>query len=365
VEEALALEPEQPIAAEIYGRLAYYALGRPYMWKRPPSRELGEEWLARALELSQPGTEARGFAAAAQALSQPETGAKAADEALAIGRSLGQGILVGYGFEAKTLAATAAGDYAEACTWADRALEITSSVSDPGNQAARLWIAGMAHLRAGRIGDVRRLADAQGRIAPSIGPHDEVHALAHQTLLESVLGRWDVLAEVAARAEAKAAANAEFPCQFNWRTLIVCALGAAHLDRSDEVERLVQLGHEGAVVVGPVEREPALLRLALLRGDLEEAERILELLPAVIDPWGLDSAAARLDALTALGETKQVEVEAAPFLEGESYTRPFALRALGIVRGDPSLVDQAVACFEAIGLEWRAAETRSLAASTE
>jgi class 3 adenylate cyclase len=365
MEAALALEPEQPVAAEIYAQLAYYTLGRPYMWERPPARKLGEEWLARALELSRPGTGARGFAAAAQALSQPETGSQAADEALAIGQSLGHPLLVGSGFEAKTLVATAAGDFAEACTWADRALEATSYASDPGYRAARLWIAGLAHLRAGRTGEVRRLADAHGRIAPTLGPHDEVHALAHQALLESVLGRWDALAELATRAETTAAANAEFPCQFNWRTLIVCALGAAQLDRSDEVDRLVELGRSGAVVVGPVEREPALLRLALLRGDLEDAERMLELLPAAGDPWGLDGAAARLDALAALGRTRQAELEAAPFLDRESYTRPFALRALGLVRADPSLVDQAVACFESIGLEWRAAETRALAAAAQ
>ena len=362
VEEALSLEPEQPVAAEIYAQLAYYALGRPYMWKRPPSRKLGEEWLARALELSRPGTEARGFAAVAQALSRPETGAQAADEALAIGQSLGLGILVGSGFEAKTLVATAAGDYAEACTWADRALEVTAYASNPGHQANRLWIAGLAHLRAGRIGDVRRLADAHGLIAPSVGPHDEVHALAHEALFESVLGRWETLAGLAARAETTAAANAEFPCQFNWRTFIVCALGAAHLDWDDEVDRLVELGRSGAVVVGPAEREPALLRLALLRGDLDAAERILAILPATGDPWGLDGAAARLDALAALGRAARVEVEAVPFLHRESYTRPFALRALGIVRGDPSLVDQAVVCFESIGLEWRAAETERLLA---
>ncbi len=365
VEEALSLDPEQGVAAEIYAQLAYYTLGRPYMWIRPPPRELGEEWLRLALELSGPGTEARGLAAAARALSEPETAAEASDEALAIGQSLAHPQLVGAAFEARNLAATAAGDFAEACTWADRAREVTAHTSDPGQQAHGLWIAGLAHLRAGHIGEVRRLVDAHGRIAPSVGPHDEVHALAHQALLESVLGRWDTLAALAARAETTAAANAEFPCQFNWRTFIVCALGAAQLARSDEVERLVELGRETAVVVGPVEREPALLRLALLRRDFEAAERILTLLPAAGDPFGLDGAAARLDALTALGHSKQVEVEAAPFLERPSYTRPFALRALGIVRRDPSLIDQAVACFEEIGLEWRAAETRALAVTAK
>jgi DNA-binding transcriptional ArsR family regulator len=91
--------------------------------------------------------------------------------------------------------------------------------------------------------------------------------------------------------------------------------------------------------------------------------RILEVLPAMGDPWGLDGAAARLDALLALGETERLEEETAQFLDEESYTCPFALRALGISRRDASLVNQAAERFEAMGLEWRAAETRALAGS--
>jgi hypothetical protein len=113
-------------------------------------------------------------------------------------------------------------------------------------------------------------------------------------------------------------------------------------------------------VAGPPEREPALLRLALLRGDLNETGRILERLPTSIDPWGLDAAAARFDALAVLGDRARVEEEAAPFLDSVSYTGPFALRALGLVRGDQTLIAQALGRFEAMGLEWQAAETRAL-----
>ena len=115
-----------------------------------------------------------------------------------------------------------------------------------------------------------------------------------------------------------------------------------------------------AVVAGPPEREPALLRLALLRGDLEEVGAHPRSAPRGRRPVRLRQRAARLDALVALGDRDRVEEEAAPFLDGESYTRPFALRALGIVRGDKALTAQALAGFEAMGLAWHAEEMRAL-----
>ena len=41
---------------------------------------------------------------------------------------------------------------------------------------------------------------------------------------------------------------------------------------------------------------------------------------------------------------------------------PFALRALGFARGDERLIEQATERFEAMGLDWHAAETRKLLA---
>jgi hypothetical protein len=38
---------------------------------------------------------------------------------------------------------------------------------------------------------------------------------------------------------------------------------------------------------------------------------------------------------------------------------PFALRALGRVRGDDSLIEQALTRFEQMGLDWHAEETRA------
>jgi hypothetical protein len=49
-----------------------------------PPRELTEEWLARALDLSEPGTEARAYAALARALADPARHGEATSESYAI-----------------------------------------------------------------------------------------------------------------------------------------------------------------------------------------------------------------------------------------------------------------------------------------
>ena len=43
-----------------------------------------------------------------------------------------------------------------------------------------------------------------------------------------------------------------------------------------------------------------------------------------------------------------------------TYLEPFALRTLGIARGEPALVAQAQERFAAMGLDWYAAQTREL-----
>lgn len=362
IEQALALEPDRTVAAQIYAELAHYGYGRPYMWRSPPSASISRRWLATALDLAKPGTKARGFALAGQALGAPEEpgAAEAADEALAIGEALGNPRLIVHACEAHALIASVAASFEEACLWADRSLAVVPMLTDPGWRSHQYWHAGFVYLRGGRLDDVPPLAEEFDRLATLLTAHDRVHGVGLRTLIESSSGRWQSLGDLTARVEAAVEANEDIPCQFNWRSLLVCALGHAQLGHEYEAHRLEDEARTRAVVAGPLEREPALLRLALLRGDFDEVARILELLPARSDPWGLDAAAARLDALAALGDRARVEAEAVPFLDRESYTRPFALRSLGLVRGDMRLVGQASDLFEAMGLDWRAAETRVL-----
>ena len=110
--------------------------------------------------------------------------------------------------------------------------------------------------------------------------------------------------------------------------------------------------------------DPPPAHLALLRGDLERLEALLESSGATWQ-WSQDGSlyglATKLDALIALGRTSDAEEAATPLLQPGTYLEPFALRTLGLARGDRTLNEQAVERFEAMGLDWHAAKTRALA----
>ena len=46
------------------------------------------------------------------------------------------------------------------------------------------------------------------------------------------------------------------------------------------------------------------------------------------------------------------------WLRPGAYAEPFALRALGVARGDAELLEEASRRFQTIGLGWRVKETR-------
>jgi hypothetical protein len=107
------------------------------------------------------------------------------------------------------------------------------------------------------------------------------------------------------------------------------------------------------------------LRLALLKGDVVAVERLLSSLPSERKQHVLahnpSSQVLRMEALVRLGDSAAIENEAVPLLDyRRTYIEPFALRALGQVRGDRSLIEQALARFEEFGLGWHADQTRKL-----
>ena len=109
--------------------------------------------------------------------------------------------------------------------------------------------------------------------------------------------------------------------------------------------------------------DPMRIHLALARGDLDDVERRIPRESPPSSTRDVDMLVARMDALAALRRRDQLEAEAPVLLNPGTYLEPFALRALGIVRPDPELIDKAEQRFQDMGLEWHAAETAALAES--
>ena len=102
--------------------------------------------------------------------------------------------------------------------------------------------------------------------------------------------------------------------------------------------------------------DPPKIRLALVRDDLGE---VAELASHELD-WEWEPPATYLDALAALGDHERIEAEAPKWMQPGNFAAPFALRALGVARGDRTLLRQALERFEAMQLSWHAEQTRRL-----
>jgi hypothetical protein len=156
-------------------------------------------------------------------------------------------------------------------------------------------------------------------------------------------------------------------CIHQPRSLLVCALAAVCVGAAAEGHRLeAEADSLGVEEYGRV--FDTRIQLALARGELGAVERLLAEADrprkTLIRSTKLAPVTARLDALAALGRRAEVEADAVPLLRPETYLEPFALRALGLVREEGDLVEQAVGRFEAMGLAWHAGQTRQLLTGT-
>ena len=153
-----------------------------------------------------------------------------------------------------------------------------------------------------------------------------------------------------------------FASDISFRGLLTCALASAYLGDEEEARRLEARSEEYGI--DRYGREESPIWLALHRGDLVAVERRLEDLEqpgkSLLRSRKLAPVAARLDALAALDRRETVEGDAPSLLRPGTYLEPFALRALGVVREDEALIEQALSRFEALGLDWHTAETRKL-----
>jgi DNA-binding SARP family transcriptional activator len=350
-------------AAEVYSELAFWDAFR---WGHAEDRELIESWLERALELAAPASPARARALVARSYCHPDEAEATAREACAIAERLPDVELRSYAYHAYADSALAQGHYDEAREWAERRLELLDRISDPDHVADVYWSAIPGYLGSGRFDEARRLAELHDEVTNRLSPHHRLHGVAFLLEIEELAANWQRIRALTERAEQ--AVDASTPCVHQPRSLVVCALAAACLGEDNEARRLEGAADAlGAEEYGRV--VDARMRLALVRGDLTRVEQLHQEseTPAktLIRSSKLAPAAARLDGLAALRRRDAVEQEASLLLAPRTYLEPFALRALGLVREDAALLEQAAARFDAMELAWHAAQTRNALAGTE
>ncbi len=354
--------------AEMYAALALQTALRPAMWKRNPDRELVDGWIERAVALAPANTRARAEAVLARAFwdrldSEADDDAR---EGAAIAKELGAVDLRSYAFSARALVALASSAYEEAEEATRRRLALLSEISDPDHRADIYWSAVVVNSALGRLAEARRLARLNDEINSLLTPHHRVHGIAARVRVDELGGRWDVIRDLQRDAESRVAANVDTPCSDNVFCLLVCALACAELGDQSEAARLERaaddLGIEGYIG----EHAGPRIRLALSRGELGLVDELVCALKEQKLRGGrssLSTGAARIDGLVALGRASEVEEEAELLLLSP-YLEPFVLRALGVADDDHALLERAVERFTALGLQWHAAQTPLLSASS-
>jgi class 3 adenylate cyclase len=365
MQKSLELCTDRATCGAGYALLAFHTSSRSGMWNRGVDADAVEGWIEQALELSPPKSAARAQALAARAFLRPARGAEAAREASVLADRLGDVELRSYAWAARAAVAFEQLHFDEASALARQRFELLPEISDPDHilgvyEAAVPALAGLSDLD-----EARRVAHAHVELSRTLTPHHRIHGVALTLEVQELAGDWAAIRSSSAEVEDAVAANTATPCRRNPRSLLVCAAAHAEAGDDDEAARLERaadacgMEDSGSGLAGPR------LRLALLRGDLGAVERLLTDAPRFGFFFGPASIAARLDALAALRDRERIEQEAQPLLLSGAYTEPFALRALGIVRDDERLIDEALSRFTALGLDWHAAQTSSLVRPAE
>lgn len=361
MEQAIELSTDDLATADLYSELAFQALVRHGMWGVSPEVSLVEGWIERALELARPDSAARAKALIARCYSAYDKSLALATEATEIAERLSDPVVRSYGYDVLGLTAFAAGDYDEAAEWIRRRLSLVDQIDDPDHQQDIYHNAIAPALARGRFEEARSYASSEEAISRQLSPHHRLHGVTCGLMLPELLGDWEAVTRVQQRVVDAVAENFATPCVLDERSLLVCALARAHLGDVDESRRLEQeAGAHRMTGYGTVQDTPR-VQLALLRNDLESVESFLGEPGVRRSSWPyLSAVAAYLDGLAALGERARVEAEASTFLVAKTYLEPFALRALGIVHQDASMIEDAAGRFGAFGLDWHAARTRAL-----
>lgn len=369
MQQAIACCDDEAVQAELYADLAMDTALRAGMFTTLPAAEVVDDWIDRALALSAP--ESRSVAKAliarahwhrSRALSSGEAESV---EAMEAAETLDDPDLRVIGRQEQSISLFAQGKLAEATTWADRAYELADEVRDPDIAADLHFVAALPAAGLGEFERARSCVRRYEEANVTLTPHHRLHGVAVAVEVEEIAGNWTGIRALERLVRERVNANLATPCMRNTRSLLLCTI-AAELDgdseRAAELETFARrVEHEGfeRSLFAPE------LRLALVRGDLERAERLVAETTGLIGPgwFGLVGGVASFDALARLQRREDVERLAEEIRPG-TLLEAVGLRALGQVREDETPIRQALERFEAMGLDWYASETRKLVAQS-
>jgi class 3 adenylate cyclase len=363
MQNSLKVCSNKATCADTYSELAFQTAIRSSMWAKRPDRALVGGWIEQALDLSELESTSRAKALIARSFWDRNT-PDAAREGSELAERSGDVELLSYAWGARGAVAFGVGDFESALSWSQRRLSLLPQISDPDHLADAYEIAIPACCANTRFAEARRLATEHNAVVEPLSAHHRVHGIAVVLEVEEACGGWNRILELTERTETAVEANLATPCIRNARSLLVTALAAAYAGDEETARRYEQRANEVATEGYDFALAAPRIWLALLRNEIDNAD-VLE--PADLargQTWyALPAAAARLDALAALKERSLVEQEAPGLLRPGIYLEPFAMRALGVVREDEALIEQAVDRFDAIGLTWHAEQSRNLLAA--
>lgn len=275
MQRAIKLCTDRRTLAELYGELAFETSNRAGMWRRRPDRDLVDGWIAQALELADPGSEARLRALLALSYWNPEGAADAPREAVEIAERLGDPELRSYAYDARAISLFVHGRIELGHELEKRRFELLDRIIDPEHVADIHYAPITASVWHGDFAEARYLARRHDEISAPLTAHHRIHGVAVLLEVEELAGCWETILTLQHVAEVRVAANADTPCVRNARSLLVCALANVYVGRAEEAKRLERAAEEMRMEgFGHVLDTPR-VRLGLARGDLERVERLL------------------------------------------------------------------------------------------
>jgi class 3 adenylate cyclase len=338
-------------SGDLHAELAFQSVRRWGMWRRQPDAEQIEGWIERALELAEEGS--RNQARALYALSGWKEDADAARALAAVAERRGEPDLRSLALEQMAMRAWEAGDVAGSRAAMDQLAVLLPQLSDPDDRTRPLLDVVQMRIRTGDLAAAAQAAAVNVELARGLTPHHRLHGAGMQVLVETLAGRWDSVGRLAERTE-RAVDENDTPCPQNVTALLHCALACVHRGDEREARRLNAKAEAIGMQGWRFWFDPPRIRLALARGDLDALAALVE----DAGPDTIEPPAAFLDALVVLGKRDRIEAEAPKWLQPGTYAEPFALRALGIARGDDRLIRRAIEQFRTMSMTWHAEQTR-------